>query len=122
MIPKDSWSFVGYATPEAAFQSVAWAMNKGDVKTFLASLTPEAQKFFAEKFEGKSENESAAMLSDEISGIAGLRLNRRKTSTQSEVTFVVFSTGQDNGVVKTHDEAIMKFKNIGGEWKFAASE
>jgi hypothetical protein len=33
---KDQLAFAGYAEPEATLQSVLWAMNSGDVKSYLA--------------------------------------------------------------------------------------
>src|SRR5262249_6386238 len=45
--PKDSWAFLGYADPEAAFQSAFWSMNQGDSAALLGSLAPggrESQK------------------------------------------------------------------------------
>src|SRR5436190_969933 len=38
LVPKENWTFAGYATPESAVQSAIWAMSQGDPKTFLASL------------------------------------------------------------------------------------
>jgi RNA polymerase sigma factor (sigma-70 family) len=116
-IPKESWAFVGYATPENALQSVAWAMSKGDAKTFLASLSPETQKSYAQRFEGKTESEIAALLSEEISQLQALRLDRKKVSVGGEVAFILYSEERDDGTTKTRDEAVMTFKNVGGEWK-----
>src|SRR5436190_2203087 len=39
--PKSSWSFAGYATPEASLESGLWAARSGDVSTFLNSITGE---------------------------------------------------------------------------------
>jgi hypothetical protein len=116
-IPRESWAFVGYATPENALQSVAWAMSKGDSKTFLASLSPETQKSYAQQFEGKTEDEIATMLSADIGQLPALRLDRKKVSANGEVGFVLNSQETDDGTTKTRDEAVMTFRKIGGEWK-----
>ena len=116
-IPRESWRFAGYATPETALQSVAWAMSKGDAKTFLASLSPETQKTYAQQFEGKTENEIATLLSEEIGQLPALRLDRKKVSADGEVGFVLNSHETDDGTTKTRDEAVMTFRKIGGEWK-----
>lgn len=116
-IPKELWAFSGYATPETALQSVAWAMSKGDVKTFLASLSPETQTSYAQQFEGKTESEIAILLSEEISQLPALRLDRKQVSTDGKVTFVLYSEETDDGTTKTKDEAVMSFKHIGDEWK-----
>ncbi len=116
-IPRESWAFAGYATPENALQSVAWAMSQGDVKSFLAGLSPETQNNYAQLFQGKTENEILTMLSDEIGQLPALRLDRRKVSGDDAVTFVLYSEERDDGTTKTKDEAVMTFKNVGGEWK-----
>jgi RNA polymerase sigma factor (sigma-70 family) len=121
-IPKESWAFVGYGTPETALQSVAWAMSKGDAKTFLTSLSPETQKIYAQRFEGKTEDEIATMLSDEIGQLPALRLDRKQASADDAVRFVLYSEERDDGTTKTKDEAVMTFRNIGGEWRLTEGE
>ncbi len=116
-IPKELWAFSGYATPETALQSVAWAMSKGDAKTFLASLTPETQRVYAQQFEGKTESEIAILLSEEIRQLPALRLDRKRVSADGKVTFVLYSEESDDGTTKTKDEAVMSFKHIGDAWK-----
>jgi hypothetical protein len=116
-IPKESWAFVGYVTPQNALQSVMWAMNTGDVRSFLASLAPEAQDAVAARFEGKSESEIAALLKEEVSQIGALRLDRMRQSSDTEASFEVLSAETDNGNVKTRDAAVLNFRNVGGTWK-----
>src|SRR5579859_1714508 len=38
---KDQLAFAGYGSPEAALKTAFWAMNSGDMKAMLASMTPE---------------------------------------------------------------------------------
>src|SRR5690242_403041 len=116
-IPRDSWAFAGYATPEAALQSVAWAMSRGDVKTFFASLSPETQSQYARRFEGKTDDQIAALLNLEISPLQALRLDRKKTSSEGAVGFVLYSEERDDGTTRTKDEAMVTFTNIQGAWK-----
>jgi hypothetical protein len=117
MIPKESWAFVGYATPENALQSLAWAMNKGDAKSFLTGLSPETRSIYSQQFEGKTDNEIATLLSKEISRLPALRLDRKKVSEGGEVAFVLYSEERDDGTTRSKDEAVLTFRNIGGEWK-----
>ena len=116
-IPRESWAFVGYQTPQNALQSVMWAMNTGDVRTFLASLSPESQDAVTARFEGKSESEIAALLKDEVSHIGALRPDRMRQASDTEASFEVSSMETDNGNVKTRDAAVLNFRNIGGAWK-----
>ncbi len=114
-LPKEAWTFTGYATPEAAFQSVFWAMSQGDVKTFLASLTPEARQSMSQK----SEQELAEMLREEMQGRDALRLDWKRDSTEEETTFVLHTRDEDNGVSKFREETLAKFKKVAGEWRYA---
>jgi hypothetical protein len=49
--PRASWKFAGYATPEAAWQSITWAMSRADITNILNSYVPEVRK--AQKKEWK---------------------------------------------------------------------
>jgi hypothetical protein len=42
--PRASWKLSGNATPEAAFQSMKWAMSRGDAKAILESYIPEVRQ------------------------------------------------------------------------------
>ena len=117
IIPKESWAFAGYTTPEAALQSVAWAMNRGDVKSFLTSFTPEARQIVEQKLNSNSEVELAGNIRAEVSAIEALRLDRKQNSANGEVSFILHSKQQDNGATTMKDDMILRFKNVGGEWK-----
>jgi len=118
-IPRESWAFVGYASPEAALQSVVWAMSKGDLKTFLAGATPETQKLMAQQYAGKTDSEVASTLVHETDGLQELALGNKMIAADGSVTFRVTVQESDNGTTKTHDEAVMGFENVGGEWKYS---
>jgi hypothetical protein len=120
-LARESWAFAGYATPEAAFQSVAWALSKGDVATFLASLTPEGLQFMQPQLEGKSEAEIAAMLTDEIGQTQVLRLDQKRDATGGKVTFVLSSKEREDGAAILKDQQLVTLKNIDGEWKLTAA-
>jgi RNA polymerase sigma factor (sigma-70 family) len=119
VIPKASWAFVGYGTPEAALQSVMWAMNNGDMRTYLASLSPEAQESSLQNFEGKSENEIAERLRGYASTTDALRLDRKNVTADGLVNFVLSYKEEDDGNATSKQDICMQFKNIGGEWKVA---
>jgi hypothetical protein len=117
-IPREAWAFAGYDTPEAALQSVVWAMSQGNFESFLRSLTSEAAAAARQNMEGKSPAEISGMLTQETQGLAALRLDRKRDETDSEVTFVVASQESDTGEVRTRDEAVLKFRKVGAEWKY----
>jgi hypothetical protein len=94
-------------------------MNRGDVKTSLAGLTPDAQRLIQQQFNGKSESEFAANMRNEASAIWALRLDRKRDASDGEVSFVVLTKQQDDGATRVKDDAVLTFKNINGEWKYA---
>ena len=73
-LPKESWMFAGYATPEAALQSTVWAASHGDLKAILASSTPEEANRMAEEWQGKSESEIAAESIGQLSRVTGFQI------------------------------------------------
>jgi len=94
-----------------------WAMRSGDVGYFLASLTPEAQEGAIKRLQGKSQSEIAEFLKNQIEGLNVLRLDRIKSVSDSEASFVLFSSETDDGEVRTRGEAVAVFQKIGTEWK-----
>ena len=116
-IPKESWRFAGYDRPESAFESFMWAQKNGDVATFLHSLTPEAQEKAITEFEGKTPDEIANLISNSVSRLKVLRFDRQKVLSASEMGFVLYSTETDDGNIRTREEAVLKFKQFGTEWK-----
>jgi len=118
VIARDSWSFSGYATPESAYKSVFWAMSKGDVNAFLQALTPDGQRFIDSQFQGKTPEEIAAVLADEIKGIDALRLDRKRED-ENGVTFMLSARQEENAQQTGRDETVMTFQRIGSEWKLA---
>jgi hypothetical protein len=48
--PEGSWTYAGYADPRSAFLSAIWSDSKGDLKTWLASLTPGERERQSQQF------------------------------------------------------------------------
>jgi RNA polymerase sigma factor (sigma-70 family) len=109
-IPEQSWQFVKYATPEAAFQSTLWAMRQGDVKSLHMSYTPEFRdQFMATAGKGKSEAEISAMFVQIAGMIMDFEVVRTETVSSDEVVLHFRSARMGN--------ASVSLKKIGGEWK-----
>ena len=111
--PKESWTFAGYTTPEAALQSVAWAMREGDTKTLLASMTPEELARKAKDWEGKSEAEIGADAKRGTDKINSIRILESKILSNDEVVLHIYAAGGEDKVQK------ISMKRLGAEWKFA---
>jgi RNA polymerase sigma factor (sigma-70 family) len=109
---KESWAFVGYAKPESTFQSVVWAMSKGDLKTMLASVSPEEQVRMEKEFAGKSEEEIVAGNATEMEKIKGFRILKNEPISDDEVILTIFGDGKEETMK-------VRVKRIGNEWKLA---
>jgi RNA polymerase sigma factor (sigma-70 family) len=88
-VPKESWAFAGYATPEAAMQTMVWAWSNRDGETVLASSTPEGRKKFEKDFEGKPASEALAAFPIDVSKAFFYQLYNKKEVSDDEVTFEV---------------------------------
>lgn len=109
--PKESWTFAGYATPEAALVSAIWAMKEGNPKTYAASLAPEEQTRMAQTWANKSEAEIAAKHQQDVAAITGMRILERQAASPDEVVMSVYIEG-----VGRMEKVSMK--RLGEEWKF----
>ncbi len=121
VIPRESWAFAGYATPEAALQTVVWAMSNGDTATYLASLTPAALQYLEQQLENRPDMDLAAMLKEEVAEVRALRLDRKHDAGDGKVSFVLASSEQDDGAARRKDEQLIVLKNIEGEWRVVAA-
>ena len=110
---RENWAFAGYATPEAALQSVVWAMREGDMKTFLASLTPEEMARMEKEWGNKSEAEISNDSKRGIDKISNIRILESKALSDDEVVLSVYAAGGEDKVQK------ISMKRFGAEWKLA---
>ncbi len=109
-IPRDSWAFVKYATPEATFESSLWAMSKGDIKTLTSSYTTEFRNQFMETAgKGKSDNELTALFA-QIAGMIGDFQAVSNEVVSSDEVILHFRSGRMG-------MASVPMKKILSEWK-----
>jgi cell division protein FtsB len=115
VVPRESWAFAGYATPEAALQSLFFAMSQRDQKAFVEALSPEEAARHAEKFQDKTPEQIAERWSrqtDKIAQITGYRILERDELPPDEMVLVVYA-GAGQGLLA------MQMKKAGEQWKFA---
>ena len=112
IVLKEAWAFVGFADPDSAIQSAAWAMNRGDVQTFLASLTPEQRANHERQFQGRSENEIASMLANnrDYKDMSGYQITNREIRSDREMVLSLYQQGRDRTIQ-------IVVKRVGDEWK-----
>ena len=111
---KESWHFAGYTTPEAALQSVVWAMREGDTRTLVASMAPdELTRMMKDEWGGKSEAEIGADAKRGVDKINSIRILESKIISDDEVVLHIYAAGGEDHVQK------ISMKRLGAEWKFA---
>jgi RNA polymerase sigma factor (sigma-70 family) len=118
-IPRADWAFAGYDTPEAALESVVWAMSRGDTKAFLASFTPQERRVIEQRFSGMTENEIAQQMARGAGAINELSFDSKKVSSDGAVTFAIVEHDSHRGDQRLIDSVVLSFQNIGGQWKLS---
>ena len=110
--PKENWSFSGYATPEAALQSLAWAVRDGDRQKFLDSMSPEEKSRQEKEWadDKRSPDELKIDLQNWVKDVSGVKILDKKTISDDEVILAIYTEGEG-------DVTSFSMKRIGGEWK-----
>ena len=116
--PREAWSFVGYAEPASAFQSMIWSLSNGRVPTAMGSFTPEQRARMMAKQNGdnKSEEVIAAEMMRDMQHTQRFRVLEQQAVGDEEVQLRVLVNGE-----KTPETVIdrrARMKKIEGEWKF----
>jgi RNA polymerase sigma factor (sigma-70 family) len=116
--PREAWSFVGYAEPASAFQSMIWSLSNGRVPTALGSFTPEQRTRMMAKQNGENKSEEfiAAEMVRDMQYTQRFRVLEQQAISDDEVQLRVLVNGE-----KTPETVIdrrARMKRIDGEWKF----
>ena len=93
--PRDSWSFVGYDTPEAAIESATWAISQGDEETYLASLSPELQNQMQAELADGSFAQTGPF---ELGNTTGFRIVNRETVSDNERIITIYMDSDGNEI------------------------
>jgi hypothetical protein len=114
---KEQLTFAGYAEPEAALKTSLWAMNNGDVKSYLASWVsgPDLHALFEDQLRDKARAEMAAgakLLAETLGPSIGFHILDKQVKSPDEVILNLSFDGEGKA---------RKFvvKKLGSEWKLA---
>jgi hypothetical protein len=110
LLTRESWSFAGYATPEAALESGYWAENKGDFQALLNSVTPEYRSQIEKHGETQSEDERAANMQKEAVQVAAYQVVSNEAVSADECILHIYSPRLGKGKVT--------LKKIANEWRW----
>jgi hypothetical protein len=132
-LPAELWADVGFGTPEAAFQTMHWAMRHGDQERMKQALfvpagaLPEgAEPVGVDMIAVPADGPSGAMLSTgavpsdqavtmPLPELTGSRIVSRQDVSPAEVRLTVENQHADG----TRLSAQMNFRRVGSEWKLA---
>lgn len=103
----------GYATPEATCRTMVWAATHGDVKMFVATLSPAVQKQFLEvHMKGKSEPEISEFLQRKAEKMGNISVVAQRPGPGGSSVLQLRFRKEGNYTVDW-----MKMSNVNGEWK-----
>lgn len=111
------FTFTGYATPEAAIQSMLWAGSRGDFKKFLAGCTAEQVERFKTKMAGKSDEEIRLEAIAWARALTDYQITQTEVISDDEVHVHIHATPSAEGI--RSGNVIVVMKKIGDEWKQA---
>ncbi len=112
-IKRKDYAFSGYAAPQAALQSMWWALSQSDARAFQASLTSTMAAAFADQTKDLPEGVMpGGWRGGALYKASGYRVLEETPISNAETRFKVFLEGQ-------HLTVKLVFKKVGDEWKWA---
>ena len=113
LFPRDTWSFAGYATPQAAFHSTMFAHSQGDHQTFLASLTGNLARDNQQELNSKTPEQFSENLRRETAKFTGYRILEVDEVSPEETVLTIYYTAADSDTEK------VTMRKVGDEWRLA---
>jgi len=113
-IPKESWAFSGYGSPEAGIQSLFWALHQGDSNAFqayLQGLSPDLRAKIERDAESRGPNAFAELGVHETGDMAAFQILKKVALSDDKVVLEIQS-----GAADTPSQMIM-MKRFGSDWK-----
>ncbi len=113
-LPRSSWTLAGYGTPEAALQSMLWAVSNGDMNAIRASLTPaELERRISGPWKDKTDAEIADAEIQGLSQASGIQILNIQMTSENDAHFTVYISG----LPQSDQPLWLDLKQIDGQWK-----
>lgn len=109
--PRESWSYAGYQSPEAALVSALYSMQQGNARQYFESLTAEEQQRMSKVWENKTAEEISAKHMSDTSKITGMKILTSEQVAPGQMLMSVFI----EGIARTEK---VSMRLVDGEWKF----
>ena len=113
-VVRDTWRYLGFATPEAALQTFLWALREENFAQIRTCMTPEGASAFDKALDPQTGNPPAHVLESMrfLSGIKGFRIAEQHALDEDKISLSVQATvGGEVLPVPVH--------RVGQEWKVA---
>lgn len=111
-IPRESWGFAGFDTPEAAVQSTLWAKSSGNESLWLSGLATNMVSWLTNGYvQGNSEEERQQFLRNQTKDWTSLQV-LREIPIDDNTVILQIELGLKTG---TH-VSVEEMKNIDGKW------
>ena len=111
VVPLTALAFAGYATPEAALESLLWSERETNLTAYMTSLLPNQQSLEQARLQSQSEQGDGGLFFREPGSVTGFQFLDSQPVSEDEVALTFFVRGREQ-VMKT------VAKRIGAEWKF----
>jgi hypothetical protein len=108
--PRESWTFAGYDTPEAAIESVTWAISEGDEDTYMASLSPELRDQMQSQLADGSFADAGPL---EMINATGYRIVDRESISENIITITIYTDADGNRVPVTLEKTSDGWRILG---------
>jgi hypothetical protein len=110
-LPKESWANVGFTTPEAALQTLLWAIRQGDLAQVAECMEPRFRDMLRQ-IQERDPAERARMLEgwQPLIQPAGLRIAERVAQNEDHVTLKIQAAAGGATIP-------MEFRRSGNEWR-----
>jgi hypothetical protein len=111
-MPRADWASVGFATPEAAAQSVFAGITSGDVEQFIRCFDPQTGHALRQRRGDEPEGmqRELAETATQFSKVTGLRIVERRQEADDQVTLKVQFSAEGQAIT-------LRLRRAGNEWK-----
>jgi RNA polymerase sigma factor (sigma-70 family) len=109
------FTFAGYATPEAAVESLLWLAGRGDFEKFEANMTPAEMRRFKDKMQGVAPDEMRRRSIAMATAMIGYKIAQKEIISSDEVHLRLQAPPSPDGL--RSGEVVIVMKKMGKEWR-----
>jgi hypothetical protein len=111
-MPRANWASVGFATPEAAAQSVFAGITSGDVEQFIRCFDPQTGDELRQRMGDEPEGmqRELAETANQFGKVTGLRIVERRQEADDQVTLKLQFSAEGQAIT-------LRLRRAGNEWK-----